>query len=128
MNTEDWMGFILLAASIVAVTFSQHLMARGHDRGTLHRRDAVAPGLGRTRYLNDDEAWEAGNAAARPLMTWIITVGIAGLVLAAATLFFWPGLARWLVAGTLGLQVALLVINTVRIVRASGGMVDSLGR
>lgn len=126
MNTEYWMGFLLLAAAVVAVSFSQFLMARGHDRGTLHRRDAVAPGLGRTRYLNDDEAWEAGNAAARPLMGWIIGVGVAGLLLAAAAVFFWPSLARWLVTGTLALQVVLLVLNTVRSVRASGGMVDSL--
>ncbi|MDR7330720.1 hypothetical protein [Corynebacterium guangdongense] len=128
MNTEEWMGFILLAAAIVAVTFSQHLTARGHDRGTLHRRDARGLLLGRTRYLTEDAAWEAGNAAARPLMTWIIRLGIAGLALAVAALFFWPGLARWLAAGTLTLQVALWVINTVRLVRASGGMVDSLGR
>lgn len=126
MNTEDWMGFILLAASILAVTFSQVLTARGHDRGTLHRRDARRLLLGRTRYLNDDDAWETGNAAARPLMTWIIRVGIVGLVLGVATVFLSPGLAWWLIVGTLALQVALLVINTVRTVRASGGMVDSL--
>ncbi len=126
MTTEDWMGIILLATAIVAVTFSQYLLASGHDRGTLSRRDARGLLLGRTKYLNDDEAWELGNAAARPLRTWIIRVGIAGLALGVAALFLWPGLAWWFIVGTLGLQVALMLINTVRTVRASGGMRDPL--
>lgn len=118
------MGFILLAAAIIAVSFSQWMMARSHDAGTLHRRDARGLLLGRTKYLNDDVAWEIGNRVARPMQSWIFGVGVAGLILAAAAAFFWPGLAWWLVLGTLGLQILLLLLNTVRMVRASGGMQD----
>ena len=82
--------------------------------------------MGRTKYLNDDEAWEIGNTAARPLRTWIIRVGVVGLILGVAAVFLWPGVAWWLIVATLSLQVVLLVLNTVRAVRASGGMVDSL--
>lgn len=118
------MGVILLAATIIAVSFSQWMMARAHDQGTLHRRDARGLLLGRTKYLNDDVAWEIGNRVARPLQSWIMGIGVAGLILAAAAAFFWPAVAFWMLVGTAVLQVALLLLNTVRMVRASGGMQD----
>lgn len=124
MTTDDLVGIILFAAVVAVLSFSQWMKARGHDEGTLSRRDVRAPGLGRTKYLNDDEAWQLGNATARPLWTWVAWVGVAGLVLMVATLFFWQSAAWWVIVGTFALQVVLMAYNTYRMVRASGGMQD----